>query len=337
MYSMHPTNLLGGRAGNVRDPIAALIGDYNSRRDEAIRATKLRFAVVLAVLALVVFVSIILLATDERFYELITYSGRRRGFPLFISTPLLILLLGCLWSRGVTDKLRQKARKELFPHVFAHIDGFAFTNGLPAPSLEKMPRKTVGYHLFSQFDDCITGEYRDLPVEISEVRMKRPRMMSRGFKTVFAGVSLSFPFDAATGADIVVRPHSMVRSIRSKLLLGSRFASMESGLRDIDSGFDLYSTDPARSGPYVSEKIVLVLRWMAEAWPHGRCSLSIAEGRAFLLLPYERDLFELPEIHTPVDYARHIVPIIADVDVLMRTAYAVRDMLDQTTGQPLAA
>lgn len=317
----------------AQDAIARMIGAYNGQREMAIRSTKLRFVVVLAILAIVVFVAMIASATNEDVYGILSYRGRRSGLPIFISGPLVILLIGWLWSRAVIDKVRLTLRSELFPVIFRHIEGFSFTNGKEAVALRKAPSKAFGYHDSKVFDDCIAGTYRGVPVEITEVRVTRRVLWRRGAKTVFEGVCLVFPLASAPVSQIVARPHKITRPIREKVLLLSRFVSIRSGVLDVDSQYDIFSTTPRESTSFISERIVPVLRWLLEAWPHGIASLSVADGHAFLLMPIKHDLFDLPEIHTPVSYAEHVAPIIGDVDVLMRTAYAVRRMLEQGADQ----
>lgn len=314
-------------AGNAPE-ITALIKAYNGDRHAALQTRRKRFGIILAITAVVIVWIIYAMTEDGGARELLLLSGRRRRIPLFVIGPLAILVFGWLWAVRPERKLQRDLRACLFPLIFAHLDGFAYTNQLEPPVIRMMPRKVVGFHIYRFFDDCLAGLYRGVAVEISEVRLARRSFWFRGTVTLFRGLSIAFPLGDRPDSQIAVRPSRLARPIVDAALPLSRFTRIATGTRSFDSAFDVYAEAPDKVRNYVTQRILPAMQWMQEAWPHGRPRLSVAEGHAFLLLPVEDNYFELPPAGQHLDYGRHIIPIIEEVDVLMRTAWMVRAILD---------
>jgi len=51
-------------------------------------------------------------------------------------------------------------------------------------------------------------------------------------------------------------------------------------------------------------------------------ALSGSDG--FLLMPRSKNFFELPHISEPIDYNRHVAPMITDLGAMLATAALVR-------------
>ena len=52
--------------------------------------------------------------------------------------------------------------------------------------------------------------------------------------------------------------------------------------------------------------------------------MALKGSDAFLLIPLSKNFFELPDISEPLDYRRHVGPMIADMTALLATAALVR-------------
>ncbi|RUY84792.1 hypothetical protein EN974_35555, partial [Mesorhizobium sp. M7A.F.Ca.CA.001.12.2.1] len=76
--------------------------------------------------------------------------------------------------------------------------------------------------------------------------------------------------------------------------------------------------------PLVSGRLAQALKWLGETWPDDPARVALNGSDGFLLLPQTKNFFELPDISVPLDYSRHVAPMISDMGAMLATAALVR-------------
>ena len=71
-------------------------------------------------------------------------------------------------------------------------------------------------------------------------------------------------------------------------------------------------------------RLAKALQWLGETWPEQPARVALSGSDGFLLIPLSKNFFELPGISAPLDYQRHVAPMIADMVSLLATASLVR-------------
>ncbi len=118
----------------------------------------------------------------------------------------------------------------------------------------------------------------------------------------------------------------MVGGFLKNLFGGGSFEEIQSGIADLDNAYDFRSDNPDAARPLIVGRMAQALRWLGETWPSGQALVALRGSDAFLLLPMEKNYFELPGISTPVSYDEHVKPMIADLVTLLETAALVRQV-----------
>jgi len=79
---------------------------------------------------------------------------------------------------------------------------------------------------------------------------------------------------------------------------------------------------PAGHPPLPS--LAQALTWLRETWPYDQARVALSGSDGFLLMPRSKNFFELPHISEPIDYNRHVAPMITDLGAMLATAALVR-------------
>jgi hypothetical protein len=97
-----------------------------------------------------------------------------------------------------------------------------------------------------------------------------------------------------------------------------------SGVAALDENYEFRTDNPTAAQPLVKGRLAQALQWLGETWPDEPARVALRGEDGFLLLPAKKNFFELPPISVPLDYRKHIEPMIADMATLLATAALVR-------------
>lgn len=273
------------------------------------------------------FIGLVLLAT-------LLLAGLFNGFAdpyeQWVSTPHVFLYIagivaaavGYFWAMKPASDLRQSFRDRLLPIVFSFIEGFSYRHGEKPASFDRLPAETIGSFDREHFDDTIAGRYDGFAFELYEARLEQ-----RAGKTetsVFNGIVIAFetvtPFP---GVLVATRRTNKVMGFFQGIF-GSRMEELPSGVPALDDAYEFRTDNVEAARPLVTGRLAKALQWLGEAWPDEPARVALNGNEGFLLLPQDRNFFELPDIDEPLDYKLHVEPMIADLTSLLATASLVR-------------
>lgn len=221
-------------------------------------------------------------------------------------------------------RLKQSFRDRVLPIVFGFVENLHYANGTTPGSFDRLPKQATGSFGRQTFDDVISGKYEGFPFELFETRLSTG---GKSDQTIFKGVVMGFetltPFP---GLLVAAKRGGTVSNFFRDMFGGSGLQMVESGIASLDETYEFHTDNPGAARTLVTGKLAKALQWLAEAWPGEPARIALEGRDGFLLLPFSRNFFELPDISTPIDYKAHIEPIVADMVSLLATAALVRQV-----------
>ncbi|SDA81511.1 DUF3137 domain-containing protein [Mesorhizobium qingshengii] len=249
----------------------------------------------------------------------------------WFSTPHVFLyLVGfaasiLLYFRAIrpATRLRQSFRETLLPIIFGFIRDMRYQHDVTPNSFDRLPRETVGGFTMSRFDDIIAGRYDGFPFELYEADLW-DGAATKNRATTFKGVIVAFetvePF-----------PGILVAARRANAVMGffrgmftARMQELSSGVPELDAAYEFRTDNIEAARPLVTGRLAQALKWLGETWPDDPARIALNGSDGFLLLPQTKNFFELPDISVPLDYTRHVAPMISDMGAMLATAALVR-------------
>jgi hypothetical protein len=248
----------------------------------------------------------------------------------WVSSPHVFLYLGAVAGAVLAYSLRRKPatdlqqsfRHHLLPIIFGFVTDIGYRHGVRPASFDRLPTDATGSFDLEEFDDVISGKYEGFPFELYETHLTHKEGKSNA--TRFKGVVLAFeqikPFP---GLLVAARKAGKVPQF-FRGLFGNDLSAVESGVPRLDSLYEFRTDNVDAAQPLVTGRLARALQWLGETWPDEPARVALRGPDGFLLLPFEKNLFELPDISTPLHYNKHIEPIVADMAALLATAALVR-------------
>lgn len=300
---------------NIRKDIEA----YEAARASAVRQVRWRVPL---------FVGLVLV-----FVVLVAWLFNKVADPneQWFSTPHVFLyLVGfaasiLLYFRAIrpATRLRQSFRETLLPIIFGFIRDMRYQHDVTPNSFDRLPRETVGGFTMSRFDDIISGRYDGFPFELYEADLW-DGAATKNRATTFKGVIVAFetvePFPGILVA--ARRANAVMGFFRG--LFAARMQELSSGVPELDAAYEFRTDNIEAARPLVTGRLAQALKWLGETWPDDPARIALNGSDGFLLLPQAKNFFELPDISVPLDYTRHVAPMISDMGAMLATAALVR-------------
>jgi hypothetical protein len=213
-------------------------------------------------------------------------------------------------------------RNKLLPIVFGFIKNMRHERGATPPSFVNLPESTVGKYNNLEIDDFISGNYDGFDFELYETLLtqRAEKHASTTFQGVIVAFGLKKPFEGTLVATI--RTNAVLSFFGE--LFGSGLKELRSGVQDLDMAYEFSSDNVEAAQPLVSGQMAQALTWLKEAWPGEPARIALSGTSGFLLLPHQKDFFELPASDVALDYRVHVEPMIADMATILATASLVR-------------
>lgn len=227
------------------------------------------------------------------------------------------------WATRPARRMQQAFRDRVLPLAFGFVEGVRYTNGEEPASFARLPRSVLPHFDRRRFDDGLSGRHAGFAFDLVEAELA-----DRDGKTEhvrFKGVIVAFALETAFPGELVAtRKAGRTPSFLRDLFGPPALDTVDSGDAALDAIYDFRTDNAEAAGPLVRGDLAQALAWLGEAWPDepGRLALKGSDG--FLLLPTERNFFELPPVAEPLDYRTHIAPLIADLGRLLATAALIR-------------
>ena len=248
----------------------------------------------------------------------------------WFSTPHVFLYFGTFVgaffvynaAMGPATRLRQSFRERVLPIVFGCIRDMRYANGTTPDSFGRLPRKAVGSFGRESFDDTVSGTYDGFPFELYEAKLSTGGKSDRiVFKGVVAAFETVTPFP---GLLVAAKRAGTVSNFFRDLFGGSGLETVECGIAELDEAYEFHTDNPGAARALVTGQLAKALQWLNETWPGEPARVALDGRDGFLLLPHDKNFFELPDISTPIDYKAHIEPLVAEMVSLLATVALVR-------------
>lgn len=213
-------------------------------------------------------------------------------------------------------------RNKLLPIVFGFIKNMHHERGATPPSFVNLPESTLGKYNNLEIDDFISGNYDGFDFELYETLLtqRAEKHDSTTFQGVIVAFGLKKPFEGTLIATI--RTNAVLSFFGE--LFGSGLKELRSGVQELDMAYEFRSDNVEAAQPLVSGQMAQALTWLKEAWPGEPARIALSGTSGFLLLPHQKNFFELPAADVALDYKAHVEPMIADMATILATASLVR-------------
>lgn len=217
---------------------------------------------------------------------------------------------------------QQTLRDRVLPEIFGFIKDVRYSHGRTPGFLGRMPGNELVRRTKSVHGDMISGIYEGLSFTLSETEFSTGSGKSKEvtFKGVIVHVAQEEPFTSELFA--AKRPGSFSQTVRDFFGDRSMLTEVKSGDVFIDASHEFRTDNPAEAKPRVAA-MAKALDYLSDVWRGGVVRIAIHRGDGFLLVPTEKDFFELPPIGVPLDFDAHAKPMIRDLVTLLATARLV--------------
>jgi len=239
---------------------------------------------------------------------------------------LRLLLFGgtVVWrvARAPSKRFQQDLRDRMLPLVFGFIDEVKYVHGVQPRFMGRMPGKELVRRDRSEHGDMIVGRHEGLTFTLSETELIAGSGKSR--ETTFKGLIFYFTRDEEfPGVLLVARKPNTVQLFIRDLFGGSTMPLVTSGNPEIDAAHEFRTDRPDAATPIVQGALAKALDYLTTEWRDDVVRLALKGRDCYLLLPSKKDFFELPPVDTPIDFDRHLKPMIRDLVALLAMAKLV--------------
>ena len=297
-----------GALENLRAAVAA----YNGARPRVTRELYLR--------VLLIFGGYLLFAAFVAYMAWSDIESNVVGIVL----GLLFVGGGFVWKFAVapSKNFQQTLRDRMLPLVFGFVEEVQYAHGATPRFMAGLPGKDFVARDRSEHGDMIAGRHEGLAFTLSETELSTGSGKSR--QTTFKGVV--FHFERAQefpGLLLAARKPNAVQRFVRDLFGGSSMALVSSGNPEVDASHEFRTTRPEAATPLVQGTLAKALDYLATEWRDDVVRIALSGRQCYLLVPAKKDFFELPPVDTPIDFDRHLRPMIRDLVMLLATAQLV--------------
>ncbi|MDH5722328.1 MAG: DUF3137 domain-containing protein [Alphaproteobacteria bacterium] len=210
-----------------------------------------------------------------------------------------------------------REHKEIFmPKLAKAINGLSFypKRGVSSKILGKLA--VLPAHDRYEAEDCFMGMYKGVKVIFSEARL-----YSKTYKTgqVFDGifVLLETPADVIDGHTIVTANNKMVKAYSK-----TRWKTMQQvHIAPSDPKWDkftIYSTKPDSAELIIGDRLLKELAEASEIFDNAPLTAVFFGNKyIFIMLPYDKDMFEASDIHVPVTTKQHATQCKKEIEQIL--------------------
>lgn len=297
-----------GALENLRAAVAA----YNGARPRVTRELYLR--------VLLIFGGYLLFAAFVAYMAWSDIESNVVGIVL----GLLFVGGGFVWKYAVapSKRFQQTLRDRMLPLVFGFVEEVQYAHGATPRFMAGLPGKDFVARDRGEHGDMIAGRHEGLAFTLSETELSTGSGKSR--QTTFKGVV--FHFERAQefpGLLLAARKPNAVQRFVRDLFGGSSLALVTSGNPEVDASHEFRTTRPEAATPLVQGTLAKALDYLATEWRDDVVRIALSGRQCYLLVPAKKDFFELPPVDTPIDFDRHLRPMIRDLVMLLATAQLV--------------
>ena len=173
-------------------------------------------------------------------------------------------------------------------------------------------------------EDKFTGTYKDVDVELAEVKLTREQGSGKDRETVtvFKGLfALLTTRRAVSGKTVLKRDAGAIAN-----WLGEKFGGMQKiEMADpaFEKHFEVYATDAAEAHALLTPAITEGMTALSKHMGDGRLQAAFYDDQLFVMVPNSKDLFEPPSIFSSIvkdagvaRLSRELGDVLSIIDIL---------------------
>lgn len=293
------------------------IANYNERRRHARDEVGRRIPALLGAYAAgCAFVLYLIVSNYGAFPERIAH--------LVVAVPAIGAVFGAIWVYNFAKRpgvdTQQGFRDHMLPVLFGFVEGLRYSRGHEPASFGRMPAPMKGSFNTKRFDDIVSGRLNGRRFEIYETFLSVKNKSSE--TVVFKGLVLNCPAAETFPGTLVAvrRPEpglidAIFRPLRD-LFQRERLVGVVSR-SVLDRSYEFSTDDTEAARPLLAGRFAEVLNWVDKTWGRGSPRLAIRRGELFVMLPSDKDFFELPPLERDVSYRAHLEPMVREFASLL--------------------
>ncbi len=220
------------------------------------------------------------------------------------------------WAGFPLKKYKREHKEVFMPKMAKAMNGLSFhpKRGVSSRILGKLA--VIPAHDRYEAEDCFMGTYKGVKVIFSEARM-----YSKTHKTglVFDGIFalLETPEEVIDGHTIITANDRMVKAYAK-----SRWKTMKQVFvtpsEEKWDKFTVYSTKPDSAELMVGDRLLKELAEAADIFDNAPLT-AVLFGKKFIfmMIPYDQDMFEASDIHTPITTKQQAMKCKQEVEQLL--------------------
>ena len=207
------------------------------------------------------------------------------------------------WAQGPLKAYIRNHKEHFMPQMAKALGGLSFH---PKRGIgEKMIRKTGILPPYESYtaEDCFMGMHKGVKVMFSEARLYGKKKNQKVFQGIFALLETSaHMFDGLTIISANTRLIEAYAPTKWKKLQPINIETTSIA----HERFKVFSNNPASAGLLVGEKLLKEFAEASEIFDNAPMSAVFFGGKyLFMAIPYDHDMFEASNIHTPVLTKKH--------------------------------
>ncbi len=216
--------------------------------------------------------------------------------------------------------------RELMPALFAFVRRLDFYDGGCPSEIERLASTRLFTFLHSTHRRTLTGDFEGLPFMVTQTELVRGRVKVAGVRhqlKAFEGIVVRLPPPDAFSGTLLLRSRSPGGFQLPPDPSRGKCQLVTSGNAELDRRLTFFSDRPDAHVSII-ERVRQMTVSIMETTPHQQLHLAITNADCFVLLAPSHGLVALPDLDTPIDVDRHLLPFAADLRNLLAVATAFR-------------
>lgn len=253
-------------------------------------------------------------------------GGGLQGFGLeaYAIPPVLAAALLGVWADRPRRRYVSAYKARVMPAIAGSLGEFSYDEKGKIPAKRLLGSTLLPTHDSYKSEDMFRGSYKQVDVELAEVKLTKQQGSGKNRRTVtiFKGLfALLSTHKAFSGKTVVRRDAGAIGN-----WLGEKFGGLERvRLEDpeFEQRFEVYATDQIEARYLLTPAFMERLTALAGHMGGNRLQAAFYDEQLFVMVPLSRNLFEPPSIFKSVlqdtgvaRIARELGDVLAMVDVL---------------------
>ena len=224
-------------------------------------------------------------------------------------------------------QLQQHTRSRLVPVICGFVENIRYDNKVTPEFMRYLPDEALVVHDRVEHDDLISGRCEDMEFELGEV-IFWIKSGKNSEARAFEGAVLHCRAKTAFPGLLIASKKSgwFERFGRGGRL--NNLTDIACANQRISATYEFRSDRPPEAQRLVNGPLTTIILWLSENWPEGVARIALEGEHILLLVPTEKNHFELPNISVDLDYERHVAPMTGQLWRLLSTGRLIRDILN---------